>query len=149
MQQTKGSDIMAHIHSVYDTDTHFKIDAATKTIKIEGSSPVLVQGSHNSERYTFELPRYIDGHDMSLCNRAEVHYLNINGLTSEKNPGLYEVEDLQISPDSEDVVICSWLISGNATQHIGNLNFILSLKCVSDTGSVDYVWNIATYSDLF
>ena len=139
---------MAHIHCVYDNDTYFKIDAATKTIKNEGSTLVLVQGNHNSERFTFEMPRYIDGHDMSLCNRTEIHYLNIDGRTGEKNPGIYEVEDLQISPNSEDIVICSWLISGNATQYVGNLNFMLSFKCVSDTGSVDYVWNTAINSSV-
>ena len=48
---------MAHIHSVYDNDTHFKIDPATRQISNESGKVVLMQNDHNSERFTFEIPR--------------------------------------------------------------------------------------------
>lgn len=139
---------MAHIHSVYDTDTHFVINAITRTMKNASSTKTMVvQHDHDSERFTFELPRYIEGHDMTTCNVVQVHYINIDSITKEQNPGLYEVDDLQISPAGDDVVICSWLISGNATKFVGSLNFLVRFACSTD-GSVQYAWNTAVFKGI-
>ena len=137
---------MAHLHSIYDSDLHFKIDPITREITNQSANKVtLIQFDHNSERFTFEIPqRYIEGHDMSLCDRVEVHYLNANAVTKEQYSGVYEVEDLQISPNGEDVVICSWLVSRNATSIAGTLNFVLRFACSKD----DYVWNTAIFKGI-
>lgn len=141
---------MAHKHSVYDTDLHFKIDSLTRGItNLSKDKTVIVQHDHNSERFTFEIPRYVDGHDMSLCNAVQVHYLNIEAAKKDnKNAGIYEVEDLQISPDSDDVVVLSWLISGNATKYVGSLNFVIRFCCVAEDGTVEYAWNTAVFSGI-
>ena len=70
---------MRHIHSIYDTDQHFIIDPIDRSITSEAEKVTLMQNDHLSERFTFELPRYIEGHDMSLTDKVEVHYLNIDG----------------------------------------------------------------------
>lgn len=139
---------MAHKHSVYDTDTHFIIDGVTRAVKnASQTKTMLVQHDHNSERFTFEIPRMVDGHDMSICNSVQVHYINIDSTDkTKKTSGVYEITDIQISPDSDDVVICSWLISGNATKYVGNLSFVVRFACVSDDGTLDYAWNTATHS---
>jgi hypothetical protein len=137
-------------HSVYDTDAHFKIDPITRTIKSEApSKTVLIQYDHNSERFTFELARRIDGHDMSLCDVVQVHYINIDA--KDKNlvsKDAHDLDDLQISPDSDDVVIFSWLIDGKATKYAGTLNFLIKFKCIGDDGNPCYVWNTATSSNI-
>ena len=136
-----------HVHSVYDTDMHFIIDPISRAIRNEAiPKTTVVQYDHNSERFTFEIPRYVEGHDMSTCNRVRVHYINI-GSKQEKNDGVYDVEDLTISPESDDVVICSWLISQNATKLVGPLNFKLAFACESD-GALDYLWNTAINKDI-
>lgn len=138
---------MAHKHSVYDTDSHFQINPITRKItNVSNSKTVLIQHDHNSERFTFELPRYVEGHDMSLCTKVQIHYLNVASNKSGQTAGLYEVEDLQSSPESEDVIICSWLISRNATQYAGSLNFLLSFICVTD--EIDYTWNTEIYTGI-
>ena len=137
---------MSHKHSVYDTDYHFPIDPITRTIKNMCGKVVLVQHDHNSERFTFEIPRYIDGHDMSLCNQTEIHYNNTsNGQT---NRGVYAVSDLQVDPEDNDYVICSWLIPNNATQLVGRLAFVIRFACVSENAVVEYVWNTLPYSEV-
>lgn len=138
---------MAHRHSVYDTDNHFVIDPVTRNIKNTGSKIVITQYDHNSERFTFEIPRYVEEHDMSVCNRVEVHYININASTREQVAGVYEIEDLQLSPYDDDVVICSWLISQNSTLHVGPLNFILRYACLTDN-EIDYLWSTAIHSGI-
>lgn len=138
---------MAHIHKVQDTDIHFKIDGTTRTVKnVPETKIMLVQRDHNSERFTFEIPRMVDSHDMSACNVVQIHYINIDSINkNNQSLGVYEVDDLDVSPDNEDVVTCSWLISENATRYVGKLSFAIRFVCSTD-GTVDYAWNTATYS---
>lgn len=137
---------MAHKHSVYDSDTHFIINPITRAIRNPGSQKIiLMQKDHNSERFTFELPRFIEGHDMSECNKVEIHYINIESVA--KNPkshsDVYTVDDLQIAPDNDKVVICSWLISGNVTMYAGALCFLIVFKCINDEDgkTIEYAWH--------
>jgi hypothetical protein len=86
---------------------------------------------------------------MSTCNVVQIHYINTDSAhTNGNHSGIYEVDDLQISPEDENIVICSWLISGNATQSVGKLSFIVRFVCISE-GNVDYVWNTAVHSNVF
>lgn len=126
---------MAHKHSVYDSDTHFIINPITRTIRNVGSQKIiLIQKDHNSERFTFELPRFIEQHDMSLCNKVEIHFINAEkvGKNPKSHADVYTVDDLQITPDDENVVICSWLISKNVTMYAGALCFLVVFKCINE-----------------
>ena len=138
---------MAIRHGVTDTDKHFLIDPVTRTIVNESGKLVLIQYDHNSERFTFECPRQVDDHDMSLCNRVEIHFIN-TGVGDFRNTGVYEIDDLQVSSDNNNIVTCSWLISQNATQHVGKLHFVIRFACIAEDGTVEYAWNTAIYSDI-
>lgn len=120
--------------SVVDADSHFIIDPVTRTIQNDGEKN-LVQFDHNSERRTFECPRFVEGHDMLNCNRVIVNYLD-NDL-----PGVYEVDDLTMK--DTNTVMFSWLISSNATQKTGNIFFAITFMCVQTNGDVTYRWNTA------
>lgn len=138
---------MAVRHGVTDTDRHFIIDPITRTIKNQSGKLVLIQYDHNSERFTFECPRHVDEHDMSLSDKVEIHYIN-TGTGNSWSSGIYEADDLRISADNTDVVTFSWLISQNATQHVGKLNFIIRFTCVGDDATLEYAWNTGIYSDI-
>lgn len=142
---------MAHIHEVIDMDKHFVIDPVTRIItNATPEKKMIMQYDHNSERYTFELPRYIDGHDMSLCDVVQVHYIDISPDKRTQKTGVYEVDDLQLASSDEgtdDIVLCSWLISQNATQIYGFLNFLVRYSCTTN-GTVDYAWNTAIFSGI-
>lgn len=140
---------MEHGHNIPDSDPRFRIDADSRSIQNVGeTSTILFQYDHNSERLTFELPRMIDGHDMSLCDIVQVHYVNTDSATHKELRDVYEVNDLQVSPDDEDVVICSWLVSSNATRYVGTLAFALSFKCSDDSGEIIYSWNTAVNNNV-
>lgn len=140
---------LSHIHDVYDSDNKFAIDGISRAIKNNSTSKTIVmQFDHNSEVFTFELPRYIEGHDMSECDRVEVHYLNIDSMTKQENEGIYLVNDLTINADDETKLTCSWIISQSATQLVGNLNFLLRFICLTDD-VIDYVWNTSIYSSIY
>lgn len=137
---------MAHTHSTIDSDKHFIIDPVTREIENESGKVVLMQYDHNSERFTFELPKTIEGHDMSQCNVVQVHYINLSAADGMSGDGLYEVDDLAASGDK---VTCSWLISSNATQFAGSLSFLLRFSCVDDDGTVTYAWHTNLYKGVF
>ena len=140
---------MPHIHNVTDSDNKFIIDGISRAIKNASTSKTTVmQFDHNSEVFTFEVPRYIEGHDMMLCNRVEVHYLNIDTVTKEEREGIYLVDDLAVSTDDENKLTCSWVISQNATGLVGSLNFLLRFICLTDD-VIDYVWNTAIHSGIY
>lgn len=134
----------AHGHSVTDTDPHFVIDPTTREIKGEAYREyVLQQYDHNSERVTFEISRYVDGHDMALCNQVEIHFVNMDAESGEHNVDVYHVTDLQATGD---VVTCSWLVSSNATQLVGPLAFAVRYACLNGS-EVVYDWHTATNTD--
>ena len=139
---------MAHIQEITDSDQRFVIDAKTRVLTFLGEhKPQLIQGDHNSERLTFEVPRFVEGHDMSACTKIEVHYNNISADKKNESRDVYPVDDVQVSPDSDDVVIFSWLISGNATKYEGILIFLVKFKCLTGE-TIDYAWNTDIYSGI-
>lgn len=139
---------MSHIHEVIDADAHYKIDAITRTIvNVNETKRMLVQGDHNSERLTFEVPRYVDGHDLTKCNVVQVHFKNEDMMQAKASESYYDVTDLHIKNDSEETVVLSWLVEGKATVYAGTLNFSIHFKCVVD-GAIAYSWNTTTFEGI-
>lgn len=138
---------MAHKHRIYDSDVHFVIDPITRKITSESRKVSLMQYDHKSERYTFEIPRVIEGHDMSISDSVEIHYINTDSKNKrDQSIDIYPVDDLQVSPDSNDIVIFSWLVSQNATKYSGSLTFTVRFACASDEGELVYQWFTDIYS---
>lgn len=141
---------MAHTHPVYDTDRNFLVDPYSR--KLINQSPekiVFMQNDHNCERITFEIPRYVEGHDMSICNRVRVHYINAGTIDgkSASHSDAQEIDDLHIDPENEEAVLCSWLIKDTVTGIPGSLSFTIVYECL--TGDrVDYRFSANPYSDI-
>lgn len=135
---------MAHIHDVFNTDERFTIDPDSRLISQRSGKTKLMLNDHNSECYAFEMPRYIDGHDMSLCTDVTVHYINLASNKVNKSIGPYEVKDFQIDPANEEQVIFSWTISRGCTTYPGNLSFIIEFECLTND-VIDYAW----HTDIF
>lgn len=139
---------MADLHYVSDSDVHYKIDGVLRTItNFSEIKRNLVQRDHRSERFTFEVPRYIDGHDMSKCNVVQIHYINISANAETSFADVYNVDDLNIDAEDFNIVRLSWLIDGNATQYVGTLNFMIRFACVSGK-NIDYVWNTTIFEGI-
>lgn len=144
---------MAHDHIMYDQDPHFSIDADTRTIKYKSAQPFsIIQGDHNSEIVTFDIPRVIDGHDMMECNSVQIHYININSAyTGTYVTGVYDVTDLNVvdlhDKEPGSYLAFSWLISGNATSLAGPLNFAIRFACLNGS-EIEYVWHTSPCKDL-
>lgn len=138
---------MSHEHLIIDDDVRFQVDPDTKAlVDSEPTKRTIVQYDHNSERYTFEIPRTIEGHDMSLCNVVEFHFTNIDKKTQEENDGFFPVTDLHVSAEDDTKVICSCTIDRVATQLVGPLHFAMRYACEKPDGTVDYEYNTRKYT---
>ena len=129
---------MAHTHPVVDSDSRFVINSTTRAISTTSDKLKLIQGDHQSERITFEIPKIVEGHDMSLSDRIEVHYINIDRGTKAISKDIYIADDMAVDGDK---LTFSWLISGNATKYYGRLNFIILFECLDSDGNYTYKWN--------
>ena len=139
---------MSHINKIKDTETHFIIDPETRTIKTESAgNNILVQYDHNSERFTFEIPRYVDGHDMYESSAVRIHYRNQGTTALVKANGVYTPTDLAISDADENTLTFSWLLSSAATQCVGFLNFSIQFLCL-DGDTIVYSWSTGIYKDI-
>lgn len=139
---------MAHIHSVFDSSEHFVIDPVSREITNSLAKKIVVmQNDHNSERFTFEVPN-IDGHDMTACDRIEIHYINIDATDkSLKSASVYEVEDIRVSPGDNRKSVFSWLLSRQCTKYAGTLSFLIRFACT--TGGVEeYAWHTAIFQSI-
>lgn len=128
---------MPHTLPVYDTGPYFEIDPLTRMLKNKKNLKItVIQNDHLSERIGFRLPRYIDGYDLLECNRIEVHYLNTENGTKMTSEGCYLIEDAHADPNDGEMLLCSWLISINATRYVGALYFLLRFVCIEENETV-------------
>ena len=139
---------MSHESKIRDTETHFIINPEMRTITTASSgNNVLVQNDHNSERFTFEIPRYVDGHDMAESTEVRIHYRNLSTGSLFQQNGVYFPDDVAVMEDDNDTVAFSWLLSYDTTQQVGNLHFSIQFVCY-EGGVVDYAWNTGVYKDI-
>ena len=147
-----------HKHSkshVVDDTVLFKVDPITRQIiKVDENDVVLVKNDHNSERYRISMPRYIDGHDMSLCDTARVHYINTGTTSGVVSSDVYESDDLGLvieegmtEADATEISF-TWLVANTATQEHGRLAFAIELCCTGDNTLDGYAWHSGVYADI-
>lgn len=136
---------MPHRKKIIDTDARFEINPVTREImNVSTAKKILMQYDHNSERFTFTIPRYIEGHDMLESNRVQVHYTTKSGYQDR-----VELNDLAELPEDEGKLSCTWLLSQNVTKDIGALKFLLRFACVNNvTGEYDYIWSTGIFSGI-
>lgn len=136
---------MSHAHSMKDSDTAFTIDPITRKITSSSSKVSLMQYDHDSEIFTFQIPKLVEGHDMSLCNKIEIHYTNIHKRTKQMSSDVYPVTDATVDGDN---LTFSWLVSGNATKYPGSLNFLVRFGCLEDDSTFSYLWHTDIFKNI-
>ena len=138
---------MAHIHTVNDSGPHFLINPTTRKITYDSNQKlVLMQYDQNSEEATFEMPRYIDGHDTMLCNSVRAHYVNI-GSSGDRYADLHDILDMRIKDGDEETIVFTWLFEPGCTKYAGTLNFVIRFQCIED-GLITYSWGTDVYKDI-
>lgn len=134
-----------HTENLVDNDRKFLIDPQTRTIKNASYDKELVQYDSSSEVFTFEMPRYVEGHDMGTAKNVKVYYVN-KGTSEEIVDSTDVTSTLKITDDGTNTAVFSWTIPANATQHEGTLDFAVTFTCPEV--SPDYIWSTKIYSGI-
>lgn len=130
---------MAHLHEVKDSDTHFIINPVTMAISnAQNEKNKLQQGDHNSEIFTFQIPKEVEGHDMSLCDVVRVHYINTSTSKADISKDIHKVVDIAVAEDDAETLVFTWLIHGNATKYNGSLAFRILFACTDENDNYTY-----------
>lgn len=137
---------MAHLHNITGTDKRFRIDPITRAVTTDSDKVNPIQYDNNSVRFVFEVPRFVGGHDMALCDKIEIHYINFASAT-EKSEDVYLVDDITVDEWAEDKATFSWLLSANATKYAGPLNFLIRFICLEGE-TVIYAWHTDICKDI-
>lgn len=133
---------MTHKHEIKNCAHSFRINPSDRGIyKTSPNNIILMQGDHNSVRFSFRVPRYINGHDMSLCNKIELNYINISLDKANKTEDVYIVQDMAVDTADEKYILFSWLLSKNATKYAGTLSFLIEFLCVKEDATASYSWH--------
>lgn len=144
---------MPHDHILVDDDSRFVIDASTRQVtNVSGKRPKLMQFDHNCEKFVFEMPRYIEGHDMSEVDLLEVEYTNSTTGTSKTtrriNEGVDKLTDSISVSDDGNLITFDWVITDASTQLAGTLIFQFKFTCPKDleNGNPGFKWQTDKYS---
>lgn len=136
---------MTHSHNIVDSGSHFVIDPLLRTITSVAEEVVLVEGDHNSERYTFEIPRMVEGHDMSLSDRIEIHYDNIAKNKKDVVEGLCIANGITVKDDTLEF---GWLVTENVTKFAGTTQFWINFICLDKDDNIIYSWGTEVYKSI-
>lgn len=131
---------MEHNHDIYYGEIDFVIDPMTRMISNISGDNKLALRDHKSKTFVFQMPRYIEGHDVTLCNSVTINYSNTDSSTKEVFPDNFPVIDLHIDPEDDEKVLFSWTVTINATGHVGSLKFSIEFLCTDENANVDWGW---------
>ena len=139
-----------------DVSARLVIDPITKTIapKYRKSKGVYVaKGDHNSVRLAFEMPRYVDGFDMSADeNIIHIHYANMDKKAENISRGVSDAVERKVEKDEndEDILTFKWLIPNTATKYAGLVSIGITFEQYeNDNGKVveKCSWSTAPYGN--
>lgn len=145
----------SHIHTddiIVDAkeDARFVIDTTTRAISISNAPKkklTIMQYDNKSERYSFDIDRVIDGHDLTKCNNVQIHFNNI-GSNRESYSATYLVDDVHVNLSDENKITFTWLVGGECTQYSGILTFLVSFECLDEKANLLYRWSSSIYKDI-
>lgn len=141
---------MLHEHNIIDNDVHFIISDTGEINLLSDNKDSIIyiqQFLHLSESFTFEAPRYIEGHDMSLSNIVNIHFTNIDSKTKEESKDIYPVDGLKVDEQDENKIIFTCKLKDTCTRYVGLLKFSIIFECYEDD-VVIYRWPTDIFSKI-
>lgn len=134
-----------------DTQTRLLINPITKTIapKYRNQKAVYVaKGDHKSVSVIFEMPRYVDGLDLSEDEYIiQIHFVNLSEDGKNYSKGISEAISREIEGDN---LSFAWLVDNRATRYAGVVSVSITIeKYASVDGKAEevYSWSTAPYGN--
>ena len=122
---------------------YFSVNTAEKVVVKQSEWKITVaQYEQDATCLVFDMPRYIDGHDMLACNAKEVHYTTQNG-----GLGVYEIVDAALKKGSDKIITFSWYLSGIATENVGPISFVVRFAEIKNNDPTNILFDWYTLSN--
>lgn len=122
---------------------YFSVNTAEKVVVKQSEWKITVaQYEQDATCLVFDMPRYIDGHDMLACNAKEVHYTTRGG-----GLGVYEIVDAALKRGSDKIITFSWYLSGIATENVGPLSFVIRFAEIENSNPTNILFDWYTLSN--
>ena len=129
---------MANHSNVKDTGAFFTIVPETREVKVPSTHKVIgVVGDHLAEQLTFEIPKYIDGHDIAGCARRYVEWENV-----KDEIGSDQLVELTEPPEGakDGMLYFTWTIRDRLAAAKGLVQFSIHFEDVDTNGLRLYHW---------
>ena len=150
---------MSEITLVPDENLCLVIAPASKTIapKYKRQKAIHVaKGDHDSVLIAFEMPRYVNGYDMSAEeNSIQIHYANISCEdTTKHSEGFDGVEGITVAKNEEtkeETLHFCWRVPANATKYAGALSIGVTFERyekIDDEMREVYSWSTTPYGKI-
>lgn len=129
------------MHStVKDSGTFLVVDPATRTVTApEGQRALGVSGDHLSEQVTFEVPQFIDSHDVTMCLRKYITWANAVGEVGH--------DELTLDRTADGKAYFVWSVRDGLTMAPGFVKFSIHFEDADDAQRVVYRWGTKTCAD--
>lgn len=123
---------MAIIHDgVLDEGAKLQIVPNTRQITVPSSVSIVgTEGEHRSEQLTFQCPKIIDGHDVSVCASHYISWTNAAG-----GSGKYKIKEIWVE---DDTMYFRWTIKRKITEVAGGIVFAVHFVDYGENGEVIY-----------
>ena len=127
---------MQAIYRMTSNEAYVSITSDRK-ITVEPDSYVAgVVGDHNSNPVRIRFDRYVDGGDLSTCNRFYVAWQNPTAQTS----GRCEIDTVTEDPDNAAKLLCVWLVDYLVCGNPGLLEITFQAVREDNEGGILYEW---------
>ena len=147
---------MSEVITTEQANTRLTINPITRIVapKYRNTEAVYVaKGDHNSVCLAFEIPRYVDGYDMSAEeNIIHIHFANMDGEDKTKvSKGFSEAKSITVEKDDtsqEEVVSFLWVLTKEATRYAGLVSFGITFErydTVDGEAQEVYSWSTKPY----
>ena len=149
---------MAKHGGIKDSGEYFVINPVSRKVTVpHAHKSIATVGDHKSEQITFECPQMVDGHDVTLCDRRYITWINVNG-----DIGQDELKLTQVENGAEGMIYLAWTIRNPLTVAKGIIQFSVHFEdcsngtgdicqecgaVLSEDGNIAYRWSTTTCKD--
>lgn len=117
-----------------------EIDPIQRSFLIKDTHNLVLgfEGDVNSQKVTFQLPKFHEGHDLTLCGQKTLRWKNLA-------TGVEDWSELVVVEESSDKWIATWIVPPAVYTAAGIIQIAISIYDLNGT-HVAFAWNTATFS---
>lgn len=131
-----SSSEMKAIYIGNSSEAHVTV-SSDRTMYVEEDSYIAgIVGDHNSNPVRIRCDRYVDGGDLTECNKFYIAWQNPTAEIS----GRSEINDISVDPDNKDKLLCTWLVDHDTCSAAGTIEITFQAIKQDTDATILYEW---------